>query len=227
MAQLFPSIVSFDIDDTLIDFRALLSGALSAVAQALEQQSGQSVSVSRLQEVRNAVANEPGFANAHLEIIRRESFRRMLVDGGSVTDIDSIWQVWQAYRASHHPLYADVIPVLQWLQGAGIKIVAASNGNTDLRRSSIFPFFDALFYSEALGIRKPEADFFHTVAREMGVQPAEVVHVGDSLREDYQGADAAGMRAVWLHRSRAERVDGALTIFSLEELAGVLRDQAR
>ncbi|WNV04188.1 HAD family hydrolase [Candidatus Methylospira mobilis] len=224
MSKPFPAIVSFDIDDTLIDFSAMLSGALSAVARQLEARSGQRISVSRLQEARNGVASEIDFADAHFEVIRRESFRRVLAEIGSDGDAGDLWQVWQTYRASNYPLYPDVIPALQWLQSSGMKIVAASNGNTDLRNSSIFPFFDALYYSEALGSRKPAIDFFHGVARGMGVRPAEILHIGDSFREDFQGADAAGMRAVWLNRSRTASVDGTLTIFSLNEIAGVLVD---
>lgn len=218
-----PVVVSFDIDGTLVDFWAVLRGALHEVARALQHLTGRDPSFDEFQAFRNRVAAEPEYRSARLEVIRRESFRRALTDFGADADmhIDSLWQVWSGYRSTRHHLYADVVPVLQWLRGAGVKIVAASNGNTDLSGSEIYPLFDALFYAEELGVSKPDVRFYHEVARRTGVESAAIVHVGDSFPEDYQAALAAGMDAVLLHRISAPPPENVRTVASLRDLAGL------
>ncbi|MDD2769216.1 MAG: HAD family hydrolase [Methylococcus sp.] len=181
MKASLPEVVSFDIDGTLVDFLAVLHGALRDVGRALENITGRGASFDELQAFRHGVAAEPDYRTARLETIRRESFRRALADYGADPGrhIDALWQVWSGYRATHHHLYEDVLPTLQWLKAAGVRLLAAFNGNTDLTGSAIYPLFDALFYSETLGVSKPDARFDHEVARRIGTDPAAIFHVGD------------------------------------------------
>ncbi len=59
---------------------------------------------------------------------------------------------------------------------------------------------DALVISDAIGIRKPRGEIFDAVLDELGVEPAETLHVGDSLRADVGGAAPLGIRTVWITR---------------------------
>lgn len=215
-----PEVVSFDIDGTLVDFLAVLRGALREVGNALESLTGAGASFDELQAFRNGVAAESEYRSARLETIRRESFRRALAGFGADPDrhIDALWRVWSGYRATHHHLYQDVLPTLRWLKDAGVGLVAASNGNTDLSRSEIHPLFDALFYSEKLGASKPDVRFFGEVARRVGADPAAIVHVGDSLPEDYWAALEAGFGAVLLQRAAVSKPEGVFAIRSLADL---------
>lgn len=52
--------------------------------------------------------------------------------------------------------------------------------------------------SSLVGWRKPAAEFFAAMVATVGCEPAQVLYVGDDLRNDYQGAAAAGLRAVLL-----------------------------
>jgi len=58
----------------------------------------------------------------------------------------------------------------------------------------------ALVVSDTFGWRKPRADIFREVVARLGVDPADALHVGDSLRADVAGAAAAGLRTAWLTR---------------------------
>ncbi|MFH9038084.1 HAD family hydrolase [Streptomyces sp. NPDC017966] len=49
-----------------------------------------------------------------------------------------------------------------------------------------------------LGFAKPDARAVETVARIHGREPAEMLHVGDSLDYDIRGALAAGAHALWV-----------------------------
>jgi putative hydrolase of the HAD superfamily len=90
--------------------------------------------------------------------------------------------------------------------------------------------FDVVADSGALGMEKPDRAIFDWTSKALGVDPEEVVHVGDSWAADYLGARSAGMRAV-LFRGRDLMPAGAVleedergaACESPDELDGVLR----
>ena len=45
---------------------------------------------------------------------------------------------------------------------------------------------------------KPDAEIFHRALERAGVSPENALHIGDSPRNDYDGARAAGMDALLL-----------------------------
>ena len=47
---------------------------------------------------------------------------------------------------------------------------------------------------------KPNAEPFHVALDELGVDPENAVHVGNSLESDVRGAIAAGLQSVWVPR---------------------------
>ena len=65
-----------------------------------------------------------------------------------------------------------------------------------LAEEGVVRFFDFMLFSEEIGIRKPDPKIFHLAAQKLGVQPPEMMHVGDNLRVDVWGAKNAGLRAV-------------------------------
>jgi putative hydrolase of the HAD superfamily len=52
--------------------------------------------------------------------------------------------------------------------------------------------------SSLVGWRKPAPEFFTALARAAGCELAQILYVGDDLRNDLRGAAAAGLRAVLL-----------------------------
>lgn len=85
---------------------------------------------------------------------------------------------------------------------------------------------DCLFVSETFGGKKPDRAIFHAAAAHLGVSPGEILFVGDNPAVDVLGAQAAGMKAAWLHRGHPwpEGLTGEpdFVIGSLEEVAGIL-----
>jgi putative hydrolase of the HAD superfamily len=52
--------------------------------------------------------------------------------------------------------------------------------------------FSAVILSSKLGIRKPNPEIYWEAARQVGVEPARCVYVGDNLMRDMEGTRAAG-----------------------------------
>ena len=72
-----------------------------------------------------------------------------------------------------------------------------------------------LMVSSLEGVAKPDPTIFERALARAGVAPHEALHVGDSLREDYLGARAAGLSALLLER-HGPGPQGISTIRSLE-----------
>lgn len=52
-----------------------------------------------------------------------------------------------------------------------------------------------------------------------GVEPSSIVHVGDSVEHDVAGAQAAGLRAIWLNRRGLPRPAGPVPDGEISSLA--------
>jgi HAD superfamily hydrolase (TIGR01662 family) len=105
-------------------------------------------------------------------------------------------------RHENFELYEDVIPVLDELRKAGLKIGLVSNSARDVRAFARHHALDidAGISSFHHGKTKPHASIFRAVLDLLEVEPAETAMVGDTLEDDVQGALALGMRAVLVDR---------------------------
>lgn len=87
------------------------------------------------------------------------------------------------------------------IRASGTKLGLVSNFDTRLRpilrELGLDNVFDAVLISAEIGAEKPNPCIFEAACEELGVQPAEAVHVGDDRRNDLFGARRAGCYA-WL-----------------------------
>lgn len=96
--------------------------------------------------------------------------------------------------------YEDVLPGLAQL-GRHLPLGVITNGNADLEAIGLHHHFQFTLAAAHFGRAKPDPDIFLAACAAMQVAPQEAVYVGDDLRLDVEGAQKAGMRAVWMNRS--------------------------
>ena len=108
-------------------------------------------------------------------------------------------------RRSAWYVYPDVIPALDALRAAGVRLAVISNfvwGGPELIHDlELARHFEALIVSARVGFQKPHRGIFDHALKLMRVEPAAAVHVGDSYKADVQGARRAGIGAVLIDRS--------------------------
>ena len=76
--------------------------------------------------------------------------------------------------------------------------------------------FEVIIVSAEVGHTKPSPEIFRSAAEALQLPPDDILHVGDSEKEDHQGALAAGFQSRWLYRDSAEPIGHSIT--SLEDL---------
>lgn len=106
--------------------------------------------------------------------------------------------------ASPWEVYPDVIPSLQRWQEQGVELGIISNFDSRLYAVlvalNLRSFFSSITISSEVGAAKPDPQIFESAIAQYQVKPEETWHIGDSRREDYEGAKAAGMQAFLLKR---------------------------
>lgn len=113
-----------------------------------------------------------------------------------------------AFRAAWgttHTLVPEAKEMLDTLKDKGYRLFAASNSFGHLQRSrlehaGILPYFEDTFISMDIGYDKPDIRFFQEALRRCGLQPNEVLMIGDSMTTDILGAQAAGIDALFFDR---------------------------
>lgn len=138
---------------------------------------------------------------------RCEVWTRALAENGFADPMlsEQLGLLYAAERRLRYRPFPDAVPCLESLRPR-FALGLVTNGPSDLQRdklaaSGLAPFFPVTAISREVGVPKPNPRIFASALERLGVEPAEAVHVGDSLRRDVAGAQAAGIRAIWLNRS--------------------------
>lgn len=101
-------------------------------------------------------------------------------------------------------LFPDSLATLEALRRRGLKLAIVSNWDRRLPeildQLGLTSRVDTVVVSAIEGVEKPAAEIFQRALERLGVPAAATLHVGDSPREDYEGARAAGLAAALVDR---------------------------
>ncbi len=164
--------------------------------------------------------------------------RLLMADAGVILKREeAMVRLEQAYvdpvlEVSPH-LIEGVGEVLTWLEMRGYKLGLISNtGRTPgyavrkiMHELGIKDHFDALTFSNELGVTKPHLDIFHRTLAKLGTSPDVSCHVGDNLLTDVRGAQQAGMKSIYisgLNDPESDILPDAV-ITGIDELIDVLK----
>lgn len=115
-------------------------------------------------------------------------------------------------------LYPETLKVLNALAHLPSGIVS----NADREHLAAWKFelpVRFVLISETVRAYKPDPLVFKRALEQFGLQPHEVLHVGDSEVDDVKGAKAAGLKVVWVNRDgRSRRSDVPEPDFEIPDL---------
>lgn len=223
------TIVSFDADGTLWDFEATMRRALVATIRFLVERDRRldRVTVAELIEARQRVGARHTKGHASMEHLRLLGFREALSERGVADEtlVQDAASFYLAARFEDPILYPDVRATLEAL-AKSYALALVTNGNSDPERCGLPGVFSHVVFAHRVGAAKPDRRIYDELIRRSGRDSHQILHVGDSLANDVEGARRVGMRAVWLSRSGAgpgaHGVVPDATIRTLDELPDLL-----
>ncbi|MDE5823524.1 MAG: HAD-IA family hydrolase, partial [Lachnospiraceae bacterium] len=97
-------------------------------------------------------------------------------------------------------LHKDIILLLRSLKEKRLKVGLISNCFSEetkvIRKSVLFPYFDAVCLSYEQGIQKPDAEIYKRCMNQLSVDAQECLYVGDGGSHELEAARELGMNAV-------------------------------
>jgi FMN hydrolase / 5-amino-6-(5-phospho-D-ribitylamino)uracil phosphatase len=219
-----PLVLSFDLDDTLWPVAPVIEAAESELLSWLRARHPHTLSghsVESLRAMRALVAERFPQHSHDLTFLRHRALKELFGAAGDADALaDEAFEVFFAAR-NRVDMYDDVRPALSRLRSR-YRLFALSNGNADLQRCGIADLFSGHVTARAAGAAKPDARIFARLAALAGVEPHQVLHIGDDPLADVVGATQAGMQSVWLNREArqwpAQFAPPARTITTLAEI---------
>jgi putative hydrolase of the HAD superfamily len=140
---------------------------------------------------------------------------------------DFFYEVFDLFgRAESWLLYPETLSVLKALKGKGLELGIISNFDSRLfgvlRGLGIEEFFDTVTISSLAHAAKPSGRIFQQALDKHAVEPSDALHVGDSFRDDVEGARQAGLTGVLLARNGEPATRDAPIIRTLDGIYPLL-----
>jgi putative hydrolase of the HAD superfamily len=196
------AVVSFDLDGTLWEFAPMMDGALQLSIEALATRAPD---VAAQLTVADLHAHRAAVVDSHqgtLGELRVASFHRALAEHG--VDDPRLAEWWAAElmraRVLAVEIHGDVLLAVERLRADGRTVGVITNGNFPFAELDLAPLFEFVVHAEDVGGAKPGPEPFARALELAGGDPSRWVHVGDDLEIDVAGAQAFGMRGVWVNR---------------------------
>jgi len=220
--------VSFDLDDTLWNPRPALIAADKAQWHALSEihpQLTEHFSQDRIFRCRKKVLERAPSIIGDVTALRLEVMIQLLTALGIDAEqaASSAATAFTAFMARRNDvvLFSDAIEVLKQLCET-YRLVAITNGNANVFKTELGVFFELAIRADEVGIAKPDRGIFDLTWERLACAATEVVHVGDSIESDVQGALNAGVTPVWYNpNGEPNRLD-VNEISNLTELPALL-----
>ena len=211
--------VVFDMDDTLLNWRAAEQGAIGQLAVLHFAAHG--IPESRVREAYGAVMAENFAAwKSRREWLYIQDRLRILVDRLGAADrleVDALVATFSREAAARLAFLEGAEQALRAARQAGRKTALLTNGRSEVQRPKVFAFglhteVDFVGITGELGAWKPEPAAFRLVLDKLGVRPEHALMVGDNEDFDIAPAKALGMQTAWIDAQLRSHPDADLVV---------------
>ncbi len=195
-----PSVVAFDVNDTLFDLSPLRAafGVVGLPRDTMPLWFARVLRDGFAHAAAGTFAAFPDLAGFHL--------RRLMGEHGEEARDEHVEAVMSAFTQLDP--FPDVEPALGLLRERGVSAVTLTNGTREvtqalLQRGHLTELVAACYDVRQAGRWKPAAAPYRWLADELGLSPAELALVAVHSW-DCHGAQQAGLTGVWVSREREE-----------------------
>lgn len=190
--------VLFDLDNTLLNRR-------EAFVVFAERFIGKFIHLSNESEKEEIIhylvaADRDGYRK------KRELYEEALTSlrfNEPAPTVEQLLEYWFSEFFQCSVLMDGAIEILDALKAKGIKLGLITNGdiyaqNSKIDQVNIRSYFDAIIISDEVGMKKPDKRIFELALNELKSNQENTIFVGDQPINDIAGAEAAGIRGIWL-----------------------------
>ena len=216
-----------DLDDTILDFHKAEHIALSKTLRSLG-----------LEPTEEVLSRYSVINKAHWERLEKKELTRPQVLLGRFETLFREYGI-EVDPAKCASLYEENLSIGHYfLPGAEeavkrlhqkYRLFLCSNGTASVQHgrmtsAGLYPYFEKVFVSQAIGHNKPSMEYFdRCFAQIPGFDKTQAIMVGDSLSSDIQGGINAGVRTCWVNPSHAEgSIKADYEIEALHQLEALL-----
>lgn len=215
--------ISFDLDDTLYDNPPVIQKAYQTLYDYLV------VNYPKIKNNYNfntflkhaAAFQEKNKSIVDLSTLRRQHILSLLTEvgvGKNDTFVEDAFDVFWNER-QRVTLYPGVNNILQNLSTKR-PLITISNGNACPKAIGIDSFFQFSVSTKDTSQPKPDPSMFLFACEKLAIKPQQLLHIGDSLNIDVNGAQRAGCRAVWFNTKKI--ISSTAAEFTIEDLNQLL-----
>jgi len=197
------SVMSFDLDDTLYSNHPIIKAAVKAQQNYLNALPGYQEQGSQYWQLcrEMAVIQNPDLADDVTKWRKNTLCLALSKLGFTADEVEH--HANAAYNAfadarSNIVVSDDVLNLLDNL-AKHFTLVAITNGNVEIERFNLHNKFELVLQAGMHGKAKPHTTLFDKAATHLNVAKSDILHIGDSLDTDVQGANNAGCQSVWLN----------------------------
>lgn len=212
-----------DLDDTILDFQKAERLAISRTFRSFGLEPTEQVLE------RYHVINRQHWERLERGELTRDQvitgrFQMLFEELGIPAQPQAVAKGYEHNLGLGHYFLPGAKEALDTLRGK-YRLFLASNGTASVQHSrltsaGLYPYFEKVFVSQALGANKPSRAFFDAcAARIPGFDPRKALMVGDSLTSDILGGINAGMKTCWVCPPEAQGRPDIVPDYRIEALS--------
>ncbi len=205
-----PLVLSFDLDDTLYDNQPIIDFAEKYTAKLLGIAflGGKRLFEQDIVQVKKDLFAENPLLINDVTKTRYLVFKKLLRDFGyhdKAQDVivQKMMECFLHVRSNRVQIQKKVIDILYTLKKR-YPLIAISNGNMDVKQTSLAGIFEKVYNPNVNVFAKPSADLFNQAIKDYHIAPNMLCHIGDSGYTDILGGLNAGSQTVLVTSFRVD-----------------------
>lgn len=216
--------ITLDLDDTLWPIRPTIERAEQALQDWLKEHAPKTAHLCAQLHVKKDIREfiHQKYPDQHhdLSFLRLEAIRESLVLAGDAPHLaESAFEVFFTAR-QNVTLYEGVQEALAKLSQR-FPLASISNGNADVFATKAAPFFSSSVSARLVGVSKPDPRIFLAAAAKLNLPVDAILHLGDDVNADVNGAMNAGMQCIWVNTQGHEWCSEKLQPLTVNHLSEV------
>lgn len=219
------TILIFDLDDTLLDFKAGETLGLKKVFDRFKQADLDYAAWQKVYQQVNQLVWKKIEQGLPAKPLLHARFSETFAQFDQEIDGQQAEAFYRQQLDQNDALISGAKELLHTLSNAGFTLVAGTNGKTStqyqrLAATTLDQYFAHIVISDEIGVAKPSTDFFAHIFNLYPKKAKEdFIMIGDSLRSDILGAQQALIDSIWYNPNHLDNQSAILPTYTVASLA--------